>query len=354
MRMSAAMTAVATLFVLTTWTLLAQDAPKTDGIASAPAKDKKPTTMAGVIEDGGKPVQAFGKQGCLVVRSTQRWKAVADKLADAGWKDNNQALPKIDFDKQLAVLVFNYADKGDKIVYRGFSGDADKSALELQVIYGGYRRRDKAVDVFHFFLVVLPQTSKLEVAVSTSGYDSAAADGRAAPKLEWKAVFDPQSGDIVDGLRGTVGCDSKTVKAGEDISVVLTLKRAKPEEAANGHFAKPVDKVFVWDAVYSKGYRNHAFLVKTPDGNETIFRPKTQGFDENVPHPVEVAAGKPYALPALSLKELGLDTSKPGTYTITGIYTETAKETTTADGKTVALWGGDIATNTITVKVTKD
>lgn len=356
-------------YVLVTGVLLAQDTakPKNGVPATGPSKNDNPTTtVAGVIKDlpadGGKPVAALGHRGCLVIRSPERWKAVIGKFVGAGWTDK-QALPKTDFDKQMVVFAFNYGDQGDKFICHNYSGDADNSALDLQVNYGGYRRRDKEVNYFHYLLIVMPQSKKLEVAISTSGYDSTAPNDRAAAKLEWKATFGPESGDIVDGLRGTVGCDSKTVKTGEEISVVLTLERAKPEQVANGHFAKPVDKVFVWDAVYSKGYRNHAFLVKTPDGNETIFRPKTQGFDENAPHPVEVAAGKPYVLPGLSLKELGLDTSKPGTYTIAGIYTETAQQaqTTTADdktgaiwGKTVALWGGDIATNTITVKVTKD
>ena len=51
-----------------------------------------------------------------------------------------------------------------------------------------------------------------------------------------------------------------------------------------------------------------------------------------------------------SLKALGLDTSKPGKYTITGIYSQVAG-TAKWNGAEHTMWGGTIATNTIEVEV---
>ena len=56
-----------------------------------------------------------------------------------------------------------------------------------------------------------------------------------------------------------------------------------------------------------------------------------------------------------SLKTLGLDTNQPGVYTIYGLYMETggpAKHGFGDDWKNpLTVWGGNIATNTIQVKV---
>jgi len=92
--------------------------------------------------------------------------------------------------------------------------------------------------------------------------------------------------------------------------------------------------------------------VTTPDGKTALLRPKPiEIWEKNRFHPVEITAYAPYHLlsaAAQSLKELGLDTSTPGTYTITGLYEETAS----VEGKT-PMWGGSITSNTITVEVKK-
>jgi hypothetical protein len=174
-------------------------------------------------------------------------------------------------------------------------------------------------------------------------------------------VLGTDSGDIVDSLQGRIRAKSNTVKAGEDIPVEFELRFANPAVVKDGRFAREQDSVFVWDGKYSNGYRNHAFLVRTPDGESHLLRPKVIGaWDKNVPHPVEVKEGKPYVLPEWfegktfkSLKALGLDTSQPGTYSITGVYQETGS-TGKAFGTECMLWGGEIATNTIVVEVVKD
>jgi len=135
--------------------------------------------------------------------------------------------------------------------------------------------------------------------------------------------------------------------------------KAKPER-----FGTTPKSVFVWDGKYSNGYRNHAFFVTTPDGKTTLLRPKViADWDKNAPHPVAITAKGSYHLPnwvegetLKSLKSLGLDTTIPGTYTITGLYEETGNKAENEGGKAreaTQMWGGSIISNTITVEVMK-
>ena len=49
---------------------------------------------------------------------------------------------------------------------------------------------------------------------------------------------------------------------------------------------------------------------------------------------------------------LGLDTSVPGNYVITGLYEERGEvQKDRQSGQDVTLWGGSLASNTITVEV---
>src|SRR6185436_13964962 len=77
---------------------------------------------------------------------------------------------------------------------------------------------------------------------------------------------------------------------------------------------------------------------------------------KNIPHLVEVTMGRMYVLPAWvegqtfkSLKELGLDTTQPGTYQITGVYMESAGKEPDEKGR--MAWGGELFTNTVRVEV---
>ena len=70
-----------------------------------------------------------------------------------------------------------------------------------------------------------------------------------------------------------------------------------------------------------------------------------------------MTAAAPYVLPGWveadsfkSLKALGLDTTEPGDYSITGIYSETGAAAGPAQDPQ-PLWGGSIASNTVTVHV---
>ncbi|MBI5725232.1 MAG: HEAT repeat domain-containing protein [Planctomycetes bacterium] len=168
-----------------------------------------------------------------------------------------------------------------------------------------------------------------------------ASDSEAVERAKIIIRFAPDSGDIVDGLQGVIRAKDSKVKAGEDIQVEFKLQA--------------VDKaVVVWDGKYSNGYRNHSFEVRMPDGKTAVLRPgEKRAWDKNAPHPVEITKDKPYVLPEWvegvtfkSLKTLGLDTSKPGKYVITGRYEEVGG----VEGN-VKIWGGSIATNSITVEV---
>lgn len=349
--------------LLATAILLAEDAPKpksetpASSQASAPAGSDAPRTITGSIKDlpadGGKPVSVMGHQGCLVIRTPQRSEMVWQRFREAGWKANDAAL-RLNYADSMAVLVFNFGDAADKFSCREYSGDKDKATLDLAVSYVPQPRGEKPVRNFNFVFVIVPRSAQIEVRISTS---NAQTDQPA--RLEWKAQFGPDSGDIVDGLRGTISCDEKAVVAGRDIPVVFKLELVNPAVVKDGYFAKAVDKVFVWDGKYSKGYRNYAFMVTTPDGKTRLLQPnQVDDWDKNAPHPVEVTADKPYVLPTWagqgtkSLTEIGLDTSLPGKYTIQGIYAETGQETQW-DNKPVPMWGAEIATNTIGVQVTK-
>jgi hypothetical protein len=145
---------------------------------------------------------------------------------------------------------------------------------------------------------------------------------------------------------------------GQDIETAFILQLAGAAMVKDGKFANLRESVHVWDGKYSNGYRNHAFEVRSPDGKVRLLRPAViDQWDKNAPHPVEIKAGAPYALPewyegmsVKSLKKLGLSTGQAGRYAITGICREKGGTAERADqGR--EIWGGDIATNAIVVEV---
>jgi hypothetical protein len=166
-------------------------------------------------------------------------------------------------------------------------------------------------------------------------------------------------GDIVDGLRATITPKAATIKPGEDILIDFALHLAQMPDAHPEQFGTAPDTVLVWDGENSNGYRNHGFFVTTPDDKTTLLRPEEiRRWRENAPHPVTITAKETYHLPSGSdnlkaLKALGLDTTTPGTYTITGLYEEVAITAKTLDGEKVSVWGGSITSNTVTVEVKK-
>jgi len=203
---------------------------------------------------------------------------------------------------------------------------------------------------------VLPATPKVNVTVTSSPTHA----DRDRTVTEFLALLGGKDGgDIVDGLQAAISPKTATVKPGDDILIDFALHLADPGKAKPEQFGTTPTSVFVWDGKYSNGYRNHAFFVTTPNGKTTLLRPKEiLQWDKNAPHPVEITANQPYPLPGWvlgdtrkSLKTLGLDTTTPGTYTITGLYEETAQEADNRKGGKTQMWGGSITTNTITVEV---
>ncbi len=145
-----------------------------------------------------------------------------------------------------------------------------------------------------------------------------------------------------------------------DVSAPKLGREALSAALKPGHFALKLDSAYVWDGKYSEGYRNDAFLVETPDGQCVLLRrPEQLEWRKNIPHPVQVAVGKPYILPGStygsplkSLKALGLDTTKPGTYRITGLYMQSSDAgRSMRQLETIPFWGGNLATDTIAVTV---
>jgi hypothetical protein len=210
-------------------------------------------------------------------------------------------------------------------------------------------------------LVVVPVTTAQVNVKTWTPQNGGAHDSQEKALLEWSGVVGPDTGDSVGGLEGRITPASAKIKAGDDIQLEFKLQLSESDKK-NGAFSRRGDSLYVWDGKYSNGYRNHAFHVVKPDGTIEVLRPKEiKDWDKNAPHPVEIAANKPYILPNWaegqkfkSLKELGLKT-QPGKYTITGIYAEVADEPKPDRLRRLPnpTWGGELWTNTVTVEVEK-
>lgn len=289
----------------------------------------------GEHDDPQSPALALlGHRGVLFIRSEARWEEWRRRLAPAGPLVHEF---NIDFAKQSAVVFY----KGGPAPMSGCDLDlGDLSAqppwLHLQHtsdFYGDHI----APHYVNYVLIAIPATTP---AFKLMGGDRDA--------LEFSVVLDAQEGgDIVDNLQAVIAPKRPTIKPGEDIEIDMTLRcvanAPAPAGAAAPHAA-------VWDAVYSEGYRNYGFFVTGPDGKTTLLRPaEMKDWKKNAPHVVDITAANPYHLSddrRLSLKVLGLDTTTPGSYTITGLYEETAGK-----ARDPVLWAGSIASNSVTVRV---
>ena len=306
--------------------------------------------------------RTLGTQGCLAVRSAARWQRVVEKLAALGWKlPEGHALARVDFRRDSILCVFNNGDVKDRFACHRFTGNGDRAELAIVMSYIIYKSHAATAPKWNFILVAVPRARDLKVTVSTyhplngGPYPTAQ-----KAHLEWAASITPRDGDVVDGLRGVLRPAAETVGAGEDIPVAFALEFDNAAAVHPGRFARRLECARVWDGKYSNGYRNHAFLVETPDGKTHLLRrPVQAAWDKNAPHPVEVRAGKPYVLPEWqagrthkSLKALGLDTRQPGVYTITGLYVETGGEGRAwGASKAAPMWGGSLATAPVRVTV---
>jgi len=318
--------------------------------------------FSGSLKEGArKAANQFGERGCLLIRTQDRWAQVQKDLATLGFVREMLALEASpDFSKSIVLGIFERGDDAHRFDCRQFTNSSAYARMDLVMSYVTptnqlLRTRPPA---WNFMFVVMPKSTTLDVSVFTFDTNSGATGDKAL--LEWTASFGPLSGDTVNGLQAVITPENVKVKAGEDIRARFELQFKNHRKGNGREFAAEPEYVAVWDGKYSNGYRNHAFEVTTPDGKTTLLRrAEVAEWTKNAPHPVDVKDGTPYALPEWregevfkSLKALGLDTSKPGTYTITGIYAEDVNVTVQSrDGKGAPVWGGTIYTAPVTVEV---
>ena len=325
--------------------------------------DNSRTLLGKVASD--KALKTFGDHGCFVIRSAARWEAVQKELMDLGWKKPAADTLRPDFSRDMIVGVFKSTDILYGFTCHNVSGDIDKAEIRFVKSYLINKGHYTPTTGLTFAFTAIPQAREVAVTVATFH------PGNGGPyptpdkaKLEWTHTVDASCGDVVDGLSGAITPEKNTIVAGDDIGVRFELQFNTQSEVKEGAFSRKFQSAFVWDGVYSEGYRNHAFLVEMPDGKTQLLRRAVQDkWLKNIPHPVEVKVGQPYVLTGdvygqihKSLKALGLDTSVPGIYKITGIYMEeggTSGLRAIGGQKEVPMWGGNIATNTVEVVVTE-
>jgi hypothetical protein len=216
----------------------------------------------------------------------------------------------------------------------GGSGKRDKFRLDLEVKQNNANRNARA---WQACCVWIPRANVLEVpGIGKDGKDEI-----------WTA--DKNGRDVADGLQACLEVKQTTIKPGDDITLTMSLRNVGP---AGG------DPIRVWDNTWSAGYRADFYLVVTPDGQSHILRRVVQeAWNRNSPTPIEIQPGKFWTLGVTtnrvivkSLKSLGLDTSKPGIYTITGYY-EAEGGQADVEKKNGLFWGGQIATPPVEVRV---
>jgi hypothetical protein len=317
----------------------------------------EPPVLRGSL--GKEAAEQLGANGARIFRAAEQWNQFQERLTTVGWqKPAENPLANVDFAKNMVVCVFENGDVGNNLAIRSIAGDAKQATVDVAMSYIIYKGKQQAAFAWKFIALTVSQAPEVKISVAT--YHPM--NGGPYPTLEqarpaWSALLGKNAGDLVGNLQGNIEAKAAAVQKGDDIQIQFRLLFADPVIETDARFAAPKKSVAVWDGKYSNGYRNHGFLVKTPDGKTQLLRPKViNNWEKNVPHLVEIAAGKLYVLPAWvegqnfkSLKELGLDTTQPGTYEITGMYMETGSNEADTSGRTP--WGGELYTNTLRVEV---
>jgi len=330
--------------------------------ADAPAT--QPVTVTGTLEKPhtnirpDKDIAALGRNGVLFIRSQERWDKINTFLPDL---TPDKPLPKLDFTKQSVVLIYAADPMPCMVGFTLAKCDLAASPPQLDFSWGwlvgainGYV--DPATK---FILAVIPVAPVVKVTLESHCIN----DDKPSSWPEFSATLGGKDGgDIVDGLQASITPKAAIIKPGDDILIDFALHLADLGDAKPQQFGTIPKSIYVWDNRISLGYRNHTFFVTTPDGKITLLRPRERlSWRWNPSILVEITAKQSYHLSSgnqdggnlKSLKELGVDTSTPGTYTITGVYEETggAKDLTAAGDKKRPFWGGSIASNTVAVEV---
>ncbi len=322
--------------------------------------EAKVRALHGALQDGGHLVAAaLGEEGAWLVESKARWDGLLGQMNKLGVKINDE-LGEVDFAKENLACIFHYGDEGDQIVLKEVRGDEKSRQVDLAMSYIIYKgQRALRMGVWKVFAVPVGKAAETKITLSTfhplNGGPNPTID---KARLEWEWTFSPKTGESIGGLTAAIQAQATTLKPGEEIQIKFTLSLADAQKEKNGQFANQREAIHVWDGKYSNGYRNYGFIVQTPGGKSVELRPKViSDWDKNAPHPVEIKTGKSYILPGWregdemkSLKALGLDTSVPGIYQITGVYQEQAEP---IGNDHPAMWGGIVRTNTITIEVKK-
>lgn len=326
--------------------------------AAARSAEVKVRAFHGELQVGGHLVAAaLGEDGAWLVESKERWDGLIGQMKTLGVKIDDE-LGEVDFAKENLACIFRYGDEGDQFLLKEARGDEKARQVDLAMSYIIYKgQRALRMGVWKVFAVPVAKAAETKVTLSTfhplNGGPNPTID---KAKLEWEWTFSSKTGEAIGGLTAAIHPQAKTIKPGEDIQIQFTLALADAQKEKNGVFANPREVIHVWDGKYSNGYRNYGFIAQTPGGKMVELRPKRiSDWDKNAPHPVEIKTGKSYILPGWregdelkSLKALGLDTSVPGTYQITGIYQEQAEP---IGNDHPAMWGGIVRTNTITIEI---
>jgi len=302
-------------------------------------------------------VKNLGRTGFLAVRSESRRNMIQEELRKYGWNGKPDLLNNVDFTKEMVIMLFRSGPVSEDILVRSISGSKKELMIEfgLSRIHAFSNTTDEPLLKFSCFCLPVSDRIRAKIPgrtqkIITLQHGGCDVDCFKAVSPVW--TIGPDGGDVADGLQGHIKAEKETIKPGEDIKVTFTLKAADLERK---------EPIYVWDAVYSMGYRNYAFMVKTPDGKYHFLRRSVQmAWDKNAPHLLKILPGSPYMLceghrgkahAARSLKSLGLDTTQPGAYTICGVYSETGCYESPIGSDATIRWGGNIATNTVQVKV---
>ena len=302
--------------------------------------------------DGGETAaQAFGPCGGWLVQSPQRWDLIQATLKQLGVK-NDDKLGTLDFARENLLCIFHYGDEADRFSVHKVEGDEKAVNVNVVMSYIIYKSHLPTPPVWRLFVVPVPKSRS--TAVTVAAYHPMNNGPYPTPdkaQPQWKWTFSPDTGEAVAGLTAHIEPKAATVKPGEDILLKVKLMADEAALPDGDRFAlSPNTPVRVWDNKYSNGYRNDAYEVVLPDGKVAIMqKPVIDQWDKNVPHPIEIKPGAPYELVnwaeganLKSLKERGLDASKPGKYSITCLYQQSAKP---------PLWSGSVRSNTVVVEV---
>jgi hypothetical protein len=295
----------------------------------------------------------LGEYGVLSIRSRSRLLRLLSQLETMGWK-RPDAMPLLDvaFDRQSVVCVFNCGDAGNELSLRA----QHPPTTHVGMSYVLHKQRDRAVIRPSVLLFEAPANTMLHL-TTFHPHNGGVYPSFEKGLLEWSSWVGPDGGEAVGRLMVSIATSAKEIARGDDVKVSVRLALSTAEKA-EGHFSRMPPALTVWDGKYSNGYRNHAFHIARPDGSEIIVRPPEREFGKNAPRPVRITANEPYVLPEWfegatekSLRDLGERFDQPGTYRITGIYSQ-SRGAENANPR-LTLWSGEAWGNTLTVRVRK-